>query len=1414
MLVGLVVVPLAAQTAYLTGGSLITLGSGFRYPGGVAVDKDGNVFVADTGNYAVKEILAAGGYTTVNTLGGGGFFSSPQSLALDTYGNIFVADTGNLVVKVIPAVGGYYLVSPVTPANFWGMCVPTGVALDKNGNIFVASPLSGGATVGVFEFQALPGSVYPGTFVSGWSSGGSNPLPGAAVDGSGNFFIATGVGVMEVPSPNYDSAFPIGGWGTFNNPSGLAVDKYGNIYVADTGNNEVKVILAAGGYTTVNTLGGGFYQPQGVAVDGSGNVFVADTGNNAVKEILAGSAGRNFGTVSVGTGTPPTFTYEFMFTSGGTIGAPAVLTQGAAGEDFTDAGTGTCTTNGTSHIYVTDETCTVDVTFKPKYPGTRYGAIQLLNSSGAAIVTALLYGTGSGPQIAFAPGTQSMVGSGFRVPQGVAVDGAGNVFVADTFNSAVKVILAASGYATVRTLGSGFADPEGVAVDGAGNVFVADTFNNAVKEIVAANGVIPASPTIKILGNGFIMPTGVAVDQNGNVIVKDAITGNGVVKEILAASGYTTVNTLSGSLPYPVHQATDASGNVFTADANNDRVLRTDQAHPPQLIFAPTLVGSTSVDSPQTVTVSNIGNAALTFPIPSVGTNAGIWGSGFTLGNSGTCPELNSSSFSAGTVAAGTSCTYLVSFSPHGAGPAFASLVLTDNNLNASLTQTLALYGTTQNSQSISFSPPSSVTYGVTPITLSATGGASNNPVTFSIVSGPGALSGPNDSILTVTGAGTIVVSALQAGNANYAPAQTTADIVVSMATPSLTWSNPAAIVYGTSLSATQLNATASVPGTFVYTPTASTVLSAGTGQTLSVTFTPTDTTDYTTVSKTATINVLQADPTISWPTPAAITYGTALSATQLNATASVPGTFVYTPTASTVLSAGTGQTLSVSFTPTDTTDYTTVSNTVTINVLQANPTISWPTPAAITYGTALSATQLNATALIPGTFVYTPTVSTVLSAGTGQTLSVSFTPTDTTDYTTVSKTATINVLQANPTISWPTPAAITYGTALSATQLNATASVPGTFVYTPTVSTVLSAGTGQTLSVSFTPTDTTDYTTVSNTVTINVLQANPTISWPTPAAITYGTALSATQLNATALIPGTFVYTPTVSTVLSAGTGQTLSVSFTPTDTTDYTTVSKTATINVLQANPTISWPTPAAITYGTALSATQLNATASVPGTFVYTPAAGTVLPAGTQTLSVSFTPTDTANYNQATQTVSINDTEIMVTALSGSTPTSLTLAAGTQGSMQFTLGAMGTLSSTITFACSGLPVGAQCVFSPTSVNPADLPATVTVTITTTGPTILGRNRQSGWPWMLALFVPGLLLLPINGSEHRRRKLWVVIVIVLLLMIAFAGCGGSPAGSNTQLRTPAGTYPVTLTVSSAGATQSTANFNLIVTR
>jgi RHS repeat-associated protein len=165
-----------------------------------------------------------------------------------------------------------------------------------------------------------------------------------------------------------------------------------------------------------------------------------------------------------------------------------------------------------------------------------------------------------------------------------------------------------------------------------------------------------------------------------------------------------------------------------------------------------------------------------------------------------------------------------------------------------------------------------------------------------------------------------------------------------------------------------------------------------------------------------------------------------------------------------------------------------------------------------------------------------------------------------------------------------------------------------------------------------------------SSAITQTVSKVTPTITWATPVAITAGTALSGTQLNATANnFPGVFTYFPGLGTVLDAGT-QTLSAIFTPTDPKgcDYPTATATVSLVVKadpsgQNTPVIAWATPAAISYGTALSTTQLNATASyngtiVPGTFEYTPAAGEILDAGSQALLAAFFPTDSIHYATA--------------------------------------------------------------------------------------------------------------------------------------------------------------------------------------
>jgi hypothetical protein len=483
--------------------------------------------------------------------------------------------------------------------------------------------------------------------------------------------------------------------------------------------------------------------------------------------------------------------------------------------------------------------------------------------------------------------------------------------------------------------------------------------------------------------------------------------------------------------------------------------------------------------------------------------------------------------------------------------------------------------------------------------------------------------------------------------------------VTVQKTTPILTWPTPTTITYGTPLGAAQLSATSNVPGAFTYAPSAGSVLNIGT-QALSASFTPTDSTKYTSANKTVTLVIQKAAPAITW-TPVSLTYGTALGSGQLNAASNTAGSFTYSPAAATILDAG-SQTLGVSFVPSDTANYAGSSASATITVAKAAQTISWATPAPITYGTPLSATQLNSTSNIPGTIVYDPPAGTILTAGT-RTLTATFTPNDTANYNTVSGTVSLTVLKAAPTVTWSAPSNITYGTTLGATQLNASASVAGTFTYSPAAGTVLNTGT-QTLTASFTPTDSANYNTASGTVSMTVVKATPTITWSTPSSITYGTALGATQLNASSSVAGTFTYSPAAGTFLTVGT-QTLTTSFTPTDSANYNTASGTVSITVVKATPTITWSTPSSITYGTALGATQLNASSSVAGTFTYSPAAGTFLGGGDSTLSVSFSPTNSANYNTASATVTqhVNRAAQTITWATPATITNATPLSATQ-------------------------------------------------------------------------------------------------------------------------------------------------------
>jgi hypothetical protein len=679
----------------------------------------------------------------------------------------------------------------------------------------------------------------------------------------------------------------------------------------------------------------------------------------------------------------------------------------------------------------------------------------------------------------------------------------------------------------------------------------------------------------------------------------------------------------------------------------------------------------------------------------------------------------------------------------------------------------------------ITWAYPADITYGqpLTAVQLNAT---ANEAGSFAYSPAAGTVLNAGFHLLHVT---------FTPSDASHGSATKSVVLFVNKAGVTITWPSPAPIPFGTQLGVAQLNATASVPGTFTYNPSFGAIPGLGT-QTLNVAFTPNDALDYDSASASTTINVIQGTQTIAWPAPQPITYGQPLTATQLNASVvtvggAPGGALTYSPAAGTILPAGT-QTLTV--TAAATSVYTAASATRPILVLQATPVITWPNPAAIVYGTPLSAAQLNATSTVPGTFTYSPAAGTILSGGSGQTLSVTFTPSDS-NHTSATKSVTIDVIKATPAITWAKPAGIVYGAALGATQLNATANVAGTFSYSPAAGTILNAGPAQTLSAQFTPTETNNYESAPAMTTIDVAKAQQTITWPSPAPIIYGTPLSTTQLNATAI--GALTYTPPAGTILQAGVAQTLTVNAAATP--NYEGATTSVTIDVIKATPVITWAKPVGIVYGTALTATQLNATANVAGSFVYTPAVGTQPNAGTQTLSTHFTPSDTNNYNDASSSVTIDVTKAKQT-LSWTPPAAIVY--GTP---------LTATQLNATAAVVGPSPAGALVYAPAAGTVLDAGArTLTVTAQETA------NYESATLSVSIQVNRAPLSLTVDAKSKLYGRALPALTGTLLGVLNGDAITPSYATTATQ-QSPAGTYPITGSL--IDPNQRLSNYNVTIT-
>ena len=324
------------------------------------------------------------------------------------------------------------------------------------------------------------------------------------------------------------SADGAGSTARFYNPNSLAVDSAGNVYVADSGNNTIRKITSAGVVTTLVGLAGNwgstdgtgsaarFNNPCGVAVDSTGNVYVADTFNNTIRKVtpagvvttLAGSVG------SAGSA------------DGAGSAAPFFWPEGVA-------------VDSTGIVYVADLSSST---------------IRKITPAGAVTTLAGLAGSTGG----------TVNAALFSLPRGVAVDGVGNVYVADTGNNRIRQITP-SGVVTmlaglVGGLGSAdgtgsaahFNQPNSVAVDSAGNVYVADTGNNTIRQITPSGVVTTLAGLVGGLGSAdgtgsaaqFYQPSGVAVDSAGNVYVADT-RNNTIRKGTLATAPAISTQPLS-----------------------------------------------------------------------------------------------------------------------------------------------------------------------------------------------------------------------------------------------------------------------------------------------------------------------------------------------------------------------------------------------------------------------------------------------------------------------------------------------------------------------------------------------------------------------------------------------------------------------------------------------------------------------------------------------------------------------------------------------------------------------------------------------------------------------------------------------------------------------------------------------------